>query len=326
MTRRAFITLLAGAAAWPCNGLAQSPPKRPLIGFLGVSAKAVGGRYFEGFAQGMSEFGYVAGRDYAFEDRYANSDLRRLPALAEELVRLNPDILVATPTVAALAMKRATSSIAIVGIALTDPVGFGLLVSEARPGTNVTGILSRVTGLPGKHLEIALEVRPGAAKIGLLANDSDPTGVIQRREVETAGANMGVILATADIRGSQDIGPAFQAFVKQDATLAIVLGSPMLISMRRQIAAFALALHVPTVFGFREHVEEGGLISYGTDLRQIFRRAAYFVDRILKGTKPADLPVEFPTKVELVINLATARAIGLEVPATLLARADEVIE
>jgi putative ABC transport system substrate-binding protein len=274
----------------------------------------------------MGEFGYLAGRDYAFEDRYANSDPSRLPALAEELVRLNPDILVATPTIAALAMKKATSSIPIVGIALTDPVGFGLLVSEARPGTNVTGILSRVAGLPGKHLEIALEVLPGAAKIGVLANDSDPTGVIQRRELEAAAANKGVILAPADIRGSQEIGPAFQAFLKQDATLAIAVGSPMLISMRRQIAAFALALRVPTVFGFREHVEDGGLISYGTDPRQIFRRAAYFVDRILRGTKPADLPVEFPTKVELVINLATARAIGLEVPATLIARADEVLE
>jgi ABC-type uncharacterized transport system substrate-binding protein len=324
--RRKFLATLGGAAVWPCNGLAQSPPKQPLIGFLGTSAKAVGGRYFEGFAQGMSEFGYLAGRDYAFEDRYANSDLGRLPSLAEELVRLNPDVLVATPTVAALAMKKATSSIPIVGVALTDPVGLGLVVSEAHPGTNVTGILSRVAGLPGKHLEIALEILPGAAKVGVLVNDDDPSGVIQRRELETAAAKIGVMLALANIRGSEEIGAAFQSFVKQGATLVIALGTAMLIAMRRQIGAFALALRVPTIFSFREHVEDGGLISYGIDLRQIYRRAAYFVDRILKGTKPADLPVEFPTKVELVINLATARAIGLEVPASLLAIADEVIE
>jgi putative tryptophan/tyrosine transport system substrate-binding protein len=213
--RRQFITLLGGATAWPIAARAQQQPalptlsNRPLIGFLGTSPKGVGGRYFEGFLQGMSEFGYVAGRDYVFEDRYANGDLAPLPALAEELVRLKPDVLVATPTGAALAMKKATSSIPIVAVALTDPVGLGLVISEAHPGTNLTGILSRVAGLPGKQFEIALDVIPQAAKIGALVNDIDPSGLIQRRELETAAANIGVILAPVDIRGIQEIGPAF---------------------------------------------------------------------------------------------------------------------
>ena len=331
LKRREFITLLGGTVAWSLAARAQQPAlptlsKRPLIGFLGTSPKAIGARYFEGFGQGMSEFGYVAGHDYVFEDRYANSDLAQLPALAEELVGLNPDVLVATPTGAALAMKKATSSIPIVAVALTDPVGLGLVISEAHPGRNLTGILSRVAGLPGKQLEIALDVIPGAAKIGAFVNDIDPSGLIQRRELEAAAAKIGVILAPVDIRGSQEIGPAFQTFANEGATLVIVLGTPMLLSMRRQIAAFGLAMRMPTVCGFREAVEDGGLISYGTNLREIFRRAAYFVDRILKGAKSADLPVEFPTKVELLINLATAKALGLEIPPTLLARADEVIE
>ena len=335
LNRRGVIGLVGGAVAWPVVTRAQQQPalptpellsKRPLIGFLGTSAKAVGGRYFDGLGQGLSDFGYVAGRNYVFADRYANSDLAQLPALAEELVQLKPDVLVVTPTVAALAMKKATPSIPIVAVVITDPIGLGLVVSEAHPGTNVTGILARVAGLPGKQFEIALDIMPGAGKIGALVNDIDPSGLIQRHELEAAAAKIGVILVPVDIRGSQEIGPAFQTFTKQGATLVIVLGTAMLLAMRRQIAAFGLAMRMPTVCAFREQVEDGGLISYGTNLRESYRRAAYFVDRILKGTKPADLPVEFPTKVELVINLATAKALGLAVPNKLLAIADEVIE
>ena len=216
------------------------------------------GDIFEGFAQGLGDFGYVAGRDYVFEDRYANSDLARLPALAEELVQLKPDVLVVTPTVAALAMKKATSSIPIVAVVITDPVGLGLVVSEAHPGTNVTGILARAAGLPGKQFEIALDVMPGAAKIGALVNDIDPSGLIQRHELEAAAANIGVSLVPVDIRGSQEIGPAFQILVNQGASLVIVLGTAMLLAMRRQIAAFGLAMRIPTVGAFREQVEDGG--------------------------------------------------------------------
>jgi putative ABC transport system substrate-binding protein len=325
-SRREFITLIGGAAAWPLAARAQAPSKRPLIGFLGTSAKAAAGRYFDGFSQGMRELGYVSGSDYAFEDRYADNDSGRLPALAEELVRLKPDVVVAAPTIAALAMKKATSDIPIVAVTITDPVGFGLVVSEARPGTNVTGILSRVPGLPAKQLEIALDVMPTAAKIGVLIDGNDPSNVVQRREVEAAVANLHSSLAPAEVRSADEIRPALQTFVRQDVPIVIVFGGPMFLAARRQIAAAALALRLPTVYNFRDHVEDGGLISYGTNLRESFRRAAYFVDRILKGARPADLPIEFPTKVELAINLATARALALTVPPTLLALADEVIE
>jgi putative tryptophan/tyrosine transport system substrate-binding protein len=328
MRRRDFITLIGGAAAaWPCNGLAQSPPKRPLIGFLGASSKAAGARYYGGFALGMRELGYLDGRDYGFEDRYGDGDGSRLPLLAEELVRLKPDVIVAATTPGTMAAKQATAGIPIVGVNLTDPVGFGLVTSEARPGTNVTGVLSLLEGMAGKQVEIALDVMPGATKIGILVDVNNPgANIVQRREVEAAVGKSAVSIVAVDIRTADEIGAAIQTFVRERASIAIVLGAALFVNARRQIATFALASRLPTVFNFREHVEDGGLISYGIDLRQNFRRAAYFVDRIVKGAKPADLPVEFPTKVELVVNMTTAKAIGVTIPPTLLARADEVIE
>jgi ABC-type uncharacterized transport system substrate-binding protein len=328
--RRDFITLLGGAAAWPMAARGQPAPKapsaRPLVAFLGTSSKAGGAHYFDGFSQGMREFGYVVGRDYAFEERYADSDQTRLPALAEELVRLKPDVIVATPTVAALAMKRATSSIAIVAATITDPVGVGLVESEARPGTNVTGILARLPGLAGKQLELALDVMPGAAKLGVLVHSRDPSNVIQRQEFDAAAAKMRISLAAVEVVQADEIGPALQALAREGTSAVLVPGGPIFLAARRQIAAMALALRLPTVYNFREQVDYGGLISYGTNLRESYRRSAYFVDRILKGTRPAELPVEFPTKVELAINLSVAKALGLAIPPTLLARADEVIE
>jgi ABC-type uncharacterized transport system substrate-binding protein len=325
--RRDFITLLGGAAAtWPCNGWAQSPPKRPLIGFLGASSKTAGARYYSGFLLGMRDLGYVEGRDYGFEDRYADGDASRLPLLAEELVRLEPNVLVAATTHGTLAAKQSTASIPIVGVNLTDPVGFGLVTSEARPGTNVTGILYRLEGLTEKQVELALDLVPGASKIGILVDVTNAANALQRHEVEAAAGKAGVSITAVDVSTVGEIGAAIQTFVRERTSIVIVLASPILINARRRIASFALASRLPTVFNFREHVEDGGLISYGIDLRQNNRRAAYFVDRILKGAKPDDLPIEFPTKVELVVNVTTAEAIGLTVPPTLLARADEVIE
>jgi putative ABC transport system substrate-binding protein len=327
MKRREFLgALTLSAALWPCKALAQVLPKRALIGFLGSSSEKAGARYFSGFPLGMRELGYVSGRDYVSENRYANDDLTRLPSLAEELVRLRPDVIVTGTTPAALAAKKATASVPIVGINMTDPVGFGLVTSEAHPGTNVTGILFRLEGLTGKQLEIALDLMPKASTIGLMVNVNNPSNVLQRRETEVAAAKLGVVLIPLEIRAGADIGPAFQRLVRERASGAFIVGDPLFLGVRRQIAAYALASRLPTMFVFREHTEDGGLISYGIDLHANFRRAAYFVDRILKGQKPADLPVEFPTKLELVINLATAKALGLDVPATLLARADEVIE
>jgi ABC-type uncharacterized transport system substrate-binding protein len=325
--RRDFITLLGFAgAAWPCNGLAQSQPKRPLIGFLGASSKAAGARFYSGFPLGMRELGYLEGRDYGVEDRYADGDASRLRLLAEELVRLKPDVILVATTPGVLAAKQATASIPIVGVNITDPVGFGLIASEARPGTNVTGILYRLEGLTEKQVEIALDLMPGAANIGILVDVNNPSNMLQRREVEAAARKSRVSVATVDVRTVDEIGAAIQTFVRERASIVVVLASAMFVNARRQIASFALASHLPTIYNFREHVEDGGLISYGVDLRQNYRRGAYFVDRILKGERPGNLPVEFPTKVELVVNVTTAKAIGLTVPPTLLARADEVIE
>jgi putative tryptophan/tyrosine transport system substrate-binding protein len=327
MRRREFITLLGGAAAaWPSGGLAQSPTKRPLIGFLSPISKAVGARYDGSFSLGMRELGYLEGRNYALEERHADGDASRLPSLAEELTKLKPDIIVAATTPGVLAAKQATASIPIVGVNLTDPVGFGLAASEARPGGTVTGVLFRLDGLTGKQVEIALDLMPGTDKMGVLVDANNPSNISQLREIEAAARKYAVGMARVDIRVNDEISAAIETFVREHARIVIVLASPLFVNVRRQIASFALAARLPTVFNFREHVEDGGLISYGVDLRQNFRRAAYFVDKILKGEKPGDLPIEFPTKVELVINATTAKAIGITVPPTLLARADEVIE
>jgi len=324
--RREFIALLGGAAAaWPSNGLAQSPPKRPLIGLLLASSKATAARFYSGFPLGMQELGYLEGRDYRVEDRYADGEGSRLPSLAEELAKLKPDVIVAATTPGALAAKQAAADIPIVGVNMTDPVGFGLVESEARPGANVTGILYRLEGLTGKQVEIALDLMP-VSNMGILVDVNNPANMLQRREVETAAGKSGVSITTVDVRTIDEIGAAIQTFVRERTSIVIVLGTALFVNARRRIAAFALASRLPTVYSFREHAEDGGLISYGVDLRQNYRRAAYFVDKILKGAKPADLPVEFPTKVELVVNLTTATAIGLTIPPTLLARADEVIE
>ncbi len=333
MRRREFIGLVSGAAAawppaalWPCSGYAQTSPKRPLIGFLAPGFKVAGQPYYSGIPQGLQDFGYVEGRDYMYEARYADGELSRLPSLAQELVRLRPNVIIAPTTATAVAAKNATSTIPLVCPSLTDPVGSGLVVSQAHPGTNVTGVLNRVEGLLGKQVEIALDIVPGANKFGVLFNANNPANLSQQRDVETAAAKRGASLIPVDVHSAGDLGPAFQTFARERADIAIVIGDAMFLSLRRQIAAFALASHVPTLFTARESVEAGGLISYGVNLHANYRRAGYFVDRILKGEKPADLPIEFPTKLELVINLATAKAIGLSIPSTLLARADEVIE
>ena len=268
----------------------------------------------------------MEGRDYVLEDRYADGDASRMPLLAEELVRLKPDVIVTATTPGVLAVKRITASIPIVGINLTDPVGFGLAASEARPGANVTGVLSRLEGLTGKLVEIALDLMPGTDKMGVLVDAKNPVGMLEWREIEATASKSKVSIVPIDVRTADEISAAIQTFVRERASIVIVLASGRFVSVRRQIASFALASRLPTVYNFRQHVEDGGLISYGIDLRQNYRRGAYFVDKILKGEKPGDLPMEFPTKVELVVNATTAKAIGVTIPATLLARADEVIE
>jgi len=322
--RRKFLATLGGAAAaWPLGASAQ---QRPVVGLLAASSKTAGARYYGAFSQGLRELGYSEGRDYTFEERYADGDVARLPRLAEELVRLKPWVIVAGATPAVLAARRATDSVAIVGVNMNDPVALGLIASEARPGANVTGVLSRLPGQAAKQLEIARDAVPGASEVGILINANNQSNVLQWRETEPAAKKLGLGLAAVEIRAMNELGSAVERFVNERADVVVVLGDAALLTVRRQIAAFALASRLPTVFSFREHVEDGGLVSYGVNLRENYRRAAYFADRILKGEKPADLPVEFPPKVELIVNLATAKALRLTIPPTLLARADEVIE
>lgn len=326
MRRREFNRLLGGATiAWPISARAQQAAM-PVIGFLGSSSKADTQQYISGFLRGMGELGYVEERSYAMQQRYAEGDLSRLPLLVQELLRLQPQVIVADSTPGTLAAKKATSDVPIVGLNMTDPVGLGLVASEAHPGTNVTGTLIRVEGLAGKLLEMARDLVPGGKKIGCLVNSSNPSNVVQRREAESVAAKLGVSFAPIEVRTSDELGPAFESFVDGGAKIVVVLTNALFITARRQIAAFALASRLPTIYTRRDFVEDGGLISYGISQRETYHRAAYYVDRILKGQKPADLPIEFATRLELVINAATAKAIGLVVPPTLIARADEVIE
>jgi putative tryptophan/tyrosine transport system substrate-binding protein len=326
MKRREFITLLGGAAAWPIAARAQLSTKRPLVAWLGLGTEPGSSVFVDAFLQGMRELGYAEGRNFDFVHRFADGYIEQLPTLADELVRLYPAVILAAASGPAVAAKKATATIPIVTPALADAVHLGLIASEARPGGNVTGIAPYVAGLPAKQMELAREVVPSAARIGVLDNSSDPKAPPQLQELEAAGQKLGVKVAVADAHTPDDLAGAFQALAQQRIDVLIVLQTSMLLTERRRITELAARTRLPTIYGYREHVDDGGLISYGVDLRACFRRGAYYVQRILSGVAPGDLPVEFPTKLELVVNLKTAKALGLDVPPTLLARADEVLE
>jgi putative ABC transport system substrate-binding protein len=323
MRRREFIGLLI--CAWPHTVSAQIK-KRPVIGWLSYVETDVTAGYLQQLLTGMRELGLIEGRDFDMVYTSAKFHPERLPRAAEELVQLNPDIIVAPATIQAVAAKKATDTIPIVVPVLADPVELGFVASEARPSGNVTGIAPYVTGLPAKQLEIAREVVPGATRIGLVDDVNDPKAHPQRREIEAAGKDLEIKIVVAEVGTPSDIASAFDALAAASVEVVVVEQSNMLIVSRKQIAEEAAAKKLPTIYGYREHAEAGGLISYGVNLNSCFHRAAYYVDRILKGAKPGDLPVEFPNNVELVINLKTAKTLGLKIPPTLLVRADEVIE
>ena len=326
LKRREFITLLGGASAWPHAAWAQLATKLPLIAWLSGGSQKGSWVFVEAFLQGMREHGYVEGRQFDITYRFADGYTERLPALADEVVRLGPSIILAPASGPAVAARNATTTIPIVTPALADAVHLGLVASEARPAGNVTGISPYVAGLPAKQIELAREVLPGASRIGVLANLNDPKAPPQWEELETAGRKLGLNVALSDARAPDDLDSALQALDRQRVEVMIVLQTSMLLSERRRIARLAAMARLPAIYGYREHVDDGGLISYGVDLRACFRRGGYFVHRILTGVSPSELPVEFPTKLELVINLKTAKALGITMPPMLLARADEVIE
>jgi putative ABC transport system substrate-binding protein len=326
MIRRDVIMLIGGAPFWPAAARAQVSPRRPLVAWLSGGAQAASSGFVDAFLQGMREQGHIQGRDIDIVYRYADGYAERLPTLAEELVRLRPNVILAPATAQAVAAKNATTTIPIVTPALADAVHLGLVASEARPQGNVTGITPYVAGLPAKQIELAREVVPRARKMGVLGDINDPKAAPQWLELQDAGRALGIDVIAAEARTPNDLSGAFQALADQRPDAVIVLQTSMLLSERRKIAELEAATRLPVIYGYREHVVDGGLISYGVDLRDCFRRSAVYVVKILNGTAPGDLPVEFPTKVELIINLKTARALGIEIPPTLLARADEVIE
>jgi ABC-type uncharacterized transport system substrate-binding protein len=328
MRRREFVTLLGGAAAmaWPLRAVAQVSGRRPVVAWLSLGERTASWAFVQSFLQGMRDFGYAEGNNFDFVPRFADGYIERLPALAQELVQLRPSVILAPASGPAVAAKRATATIPIVSPALADAVHLGLVASVSRPGGNVTGITPYVEGLPAKQMELAREVMPGAARVGVLANLSDPKAPPQLHELEAAGRELGVKVVAADANVPDDLERAFRALADQRIDVMVVLQTSMLLSERRRIAALAATTRLPAVYGYREHVDDGGLISYGVDLRACFRRAAYYVHKILNGVAPGDLPIEFPTNLELVINLKTANALGLTLSPTLIARADEVIE
>ena len=326
MRRRELITLLGGAAvAWPLAAPAQQPGKLRTVGFLGSLSQSAQSTWTAAFVQRMREHGWIEDRTVAIEYRWAEGRGERFAEIAAEFVRLNVDVIVTAGTEAVIAVKKATTVIPIVFGTAGDPVANGLVASLARPGGNVTGLSNQSADIAGKRLELLQAVVPSLRRLAIMANIASSIGVLEMREVQAAAQTLGLEVATLEIRRAEDIAPAIEA-LKGGADALYVVTEPLVNTNRVQINTLALGARLPTLHGQKPYVEAGGLMSYGANMLDLFRRAADYVDKILRGAKPADIPVEQPTKFDLVINLKTARALGLEVPPTLLARADEVIE
>jgi putative tryptophan/tyrosine transport system substrate-binding protein len=306
---------------------AQQPKKVPRIGFLSAATRTSSPHLTEAFLQGLRELGYVEGQNITVEYRWAEGRFEQLPDLAGDLVHLKVDVIVAAVTQPSLAAKKATGTIPIVMVGVSDPVESGLVASLARPGTNITGTSSMTAEVVGKQLELLKETLPKISRVAALWNPANPVfQAIQRRETEVAARALGMQLQLVEARGPDEIDRAFAAMAKERTKALLVLGDPVFASHRKRIADLAAKHRLPSVSGTREYVEAGGLMAYGPSFPDMYRRAAYYVDRILKGTKPADLPVEQPMKFELVINLKTAKQIGLTIPQSVLYRADKVIK
>jgi putative tryptophan/tyrosine transport system substrate-binding protein len=325
MRRRQFITLIGGAAAaWPLAAGAQQAAKLPTIGVLGTATATVWSPWTTAFVRRLRELGWIDGRTVAIEYRWAEGREAHYAEITAEFVRLKVDIIL-TAGAAAPAAMQATSVIPIVLAIVGDPVGTGLVASLARPGGNVTGMSYQSTDLAGKRLELLRELLPGLRRLGIMANVGYPAAVLEMGEVQATAGTLGLDVARLEIRRAEDIAPAVES-LKSGADALYACTDALLAAERVRINTLALATRLPTMFAIRDHVQAGGLMSYGPDYSDLFRRTADIVDKILRGTKPADIPVEQPSKFYLVFNLTTAKALGLTVPPTLLARADEVIE
>jgi putative ABC transport system substrate-binding protein len=306
---------------------AQPVGKVYRVGHLSAGSAADNPSLLEVFRQGLHELGWVEGQNIGIEYRWAEGRFDRLPDLAAELVRLKVDVIVASPMRGVVAAKNATKTIPIVGISLTDPVGLGLIASLARPGGNVTGVTYGVgSDIFGKDLDLLMEVAPKVRRVAVLSNPASPARPLTISNIEGAARSLGLQLVLVDARGPEEFDGAFRAMVKERVGALLVITDPAFIAHRTQLTDLAVKNRLPSIFTQREDVEAGGLMSYGPRLSDLRRRAAIYVDKILRGAKPGDLPVEQPTKFELAINLKTAKALGLTIPPSVLARADEVIE
>jgi putative ABC transport system substrate-binding protein len=326
--RREFITLLGGAAiAWPLAARAQQPAGHPLIGVLSPSSPAATTRNIESLRAGLRDLGYVEGRNVTLALRFSEGVSARLPGLAAKLVALKPDVILTGSVAGILAARNATRTIPLVFMVIEDPVALGLVSSIARPGGNITGTwMFGDDSLVGKRLEFLKHVVPGLARIGVLHNPGDPTDTIYLKQLPTAARALGLNFVVFEARAPAELEAVFAAAARDGMQALFVSQSPLFYANRAQVTAMAERVRLPASYGFREFAEEGGLMSYGANLPNTYRQSARLMDKILKGANPADLPVELPTRFELIVNLKAAKAIGLSIPDSFLSVADEVIE
>ena len=326
MRRRDFITFLGGATVvWHHSARAQPAGKVPTIGFLGAATPSVANQWVNAFVKRLAEFGWIDGRTVVIEYRWAEGRTERYTEIAAELVKLKVDVIVTWGSAPVLAAKQSTALIPIIFAAQMDPVGVGVVASLARPGGNVTGMSIQQTDTAGKRLELLREVVPNLGRLAIMANVGAPGAILETRQVEATARTLGLEAITREIRKMEDIASTIDA-LKGRTDALYVATDPLVFNNRVRMSTLAQDAGLPTIYGAREYVDSGGLLSYGPNWTDLFRRAAEQVDKILRGAKAADLPVEQPTKFELVINLKTAKALGLTIPPTLLARADEVVE
>jgi putative tryptophan/tyrosine transport system substrate-binding protein len=326
LKRREFIAALVSVAAtWPLAARAQQAGKLPTIGFLGANTPAAQSQWNAAFVQRLRELGWIDGRNLTIEYRWAEGRFERSPVIIAEFVRLKVDVIVTHGTANVVAAKQTTSVIPIVFPVAGDPVGNGLVASLARPGGNLTGLSVQGPDLAGKRLELLREIFPSLRRLAMLADVENPITVLEMREVQAAAGTLGLQVDAREIRRAGDIAPAIEA-LKGNAEVLYVPSDPLFNTNRVRINTVALSARLPTIYSDRGYVDAGGLMSYGPNWSDLFRRAADYVDKILRGAKPGNLPVEQPTKFDLVFNLTTAKALGVTIPESLLLRADEVIE
>ena len=323
--RRKFISFLGGAAAWPVVAWAQQARHVSIIGYVAPTNPLIPSRSTGAFLQRLRELGWIEGQTITIESRWAAGRPERLDEIAAEFVRLKVDLIVTSSTNDSIVMKQVAPQIPMVFAVSGDPVGFGLVASLARPGGNVTGLSIQTTDSAGKRLQLLREIVPGLHRLAILANPGSPQAMLEVSEVQAAARTFGLDVATSEMRQTADVNSTFE-LLKSRADALYVVADPLVNTNRILIGTLALGARLPMMCGFRELVEAGCLMSYGPNLPDLYRRAAEFADKILRGTRPSDIPVEQPTKFDLVVNLITARALGLTIPPTLLAIADEVIE